>query len=160
MSWELVHLLTHPFPIVLALTGAAVGLVGWLGGTETLERWGIVSLLIAGAFAVPAYATGIAAADVVAERTFVRPSAVQTHRSWATWAAVGLVTAGIFAGFSLAQPRDRRLRRFVLLVGMAAAALTAYAASRGGRIAHPEETGAVPGSQAEQPLSPGTVGPG
>ncbi|MFB6240928.1 MAG: hypothetical protein ABEJ46_05135, partial [Gemmatimonadota bacterium] len=61
------------------------------------------------------------------------------HRTWATWAAVLLVSVGIFAGFSLWQPRDERLRRFVLIAGVAAAALTGYAAWIGGHIVHGRE---------------------
>ena len=136
MSWEYVHLITHPFAIVLSITGALVGLAGWIFNRDELEWYGVLSLLLAGVFAVPSYFTGIAAADVVADRIFVRPSVVQTHRSWATWAAVTLVTAGIFAGFAVANREDRALRRLALVAGLAAAVLTGMAAIRGGAIEH------------------------
>ncbi|MFQ5530801.1 MAG: hypothetical protein ACE5FP_10715, partial [Gemmatimonadota bacterium] len=55
------------------------------------------------------------------------------------WAAVVLVTSAIFAGYSLSQPNERRLRRFALLVGGGAALLTALAAFRGGKIEHGDE---------------------
>ena len=29
MNWEYMHLVTHPFAIVLPIVGAGVGLVGW-----------------------------------------------------------------------------------------------------------------------------------
>ena len=48
MSWDYLHLLTHPFPIVLATIGTGVGVVGWVLDREALERYGIFSLLIAG----------------------------------------------------------------------------------------------------------------
>jgi hypothetical protein len=64
---------------------------------------------------------------------------VQDHRTWATWAAITLVTCGIFAGFSMAQPKDQRLRRFVLIIGLLAAGLVGYSAFRGGKIVHGEE---------------------
>lgn len=143
MNWEYLHLVTHPFAIVLPIVGAAVGLAGWIAGREELERYGLVSLLLAAIAAVPSYITGISTADDVANRTFVQPSLVQDHRTWATWAAIFLVTCGIFAGFSLAQPKDGRLRRFVLLLGALAAALVGYSAFRGGKIVHgtqPETT--------------------
>lgn len=139
MSWEWLHLVTHPFPVVLALVGTAVGLAGWVAGREELERYGILTLLLAGVAAVPAYFTGIAAADVSSNRTFVTPSLVQTHRTWATWAAVALATVGAFAGFSLWEPEDRRLRRFVLLTALLGVGLVAYAAWLGGHILHGEE---------------------
>jgi uncharacterized membrane protein len=151
MNWEYLHLISHPFAIVLPIAGAAVGLAGWAAGREELERWGVVAILLAGIAAVPSYFTGIAAADDVSQRIFVTPSIVQTHRTWATWAAVLLITAGIFAGYSIFQPRERRLRRFVLLVGAAAATLIGLAAFRGGKIVHGEDMSSTP---VETPATP------
>jgi len=139
LNWEYLHLVTHPFAIVLPIVGVAVGLAGWASGREELERYGLISLLIAAVAAIPSYITGISTADDVAARTFVEPGLVQDHRTWATWAAILLVTCGIFAGFSIAQPGDRRLRRFVLLVGVLAAGLVGYSAFRGGKIVHGED---------------------
>lgn len=149
MSWDYLHLLTHPFPIVLATTGTAAGVIGWLLNREVLERYGIISLLIAGALAIPSYITGLAAADVIANRTFVQPSIVQDHRTWATFAAFALLTCGVFALFSLLQPTDRRLRRFVFVIAIPTAILTGLAAFRGGKIEHndaTEQAAAFPGS--------------
>ena len=139
VNWEYLHLVTHPFAIVLPIVGAAVGLVGWIAGRDELERYGLLSLMIAAVAAIPSYITGISTADEVAARTFVEPGLVQDHRTWATWAAITLVTCGIFAGFSMAQPRDQRLRRFVLIVGALAAGLVGYSAFRGGKIMHGED---------------------
>ena len=139
MNWEYLHLVTHPFAIVLPIVGVVVGLVGWVAGRDELERYGLLSLVIAAVAAIPSYITGISTADDVAGRTFVEPGLVQDHRTWATWAAIMLVTCGIFAGFSMAQPKDRRLRRFVLIVGALAAGLVGYSAFRGGKIVHGED---------------------
>jgi uncharacterized membrane protein len=136
MNWEYIHLISHPFAIVLPLVGAVVGLLGWAIGRELLERYGVLSILLGGIAALPSYYSGITAADEVAERTFVSPGVVQDHRTWATWAAVLLTTAAIFAGYSMFQGEDKRLRRFVLLAGAGAALLTALAAFRGGQIEH------------------------
>lgn len=149
MTWEYLHLISHSFPIGLSATAVLVGITGWVLGREELERWALIALLVAGAFALPAYLTGLAAADVVGERTFVQPSMVQRHRTYATWATVPLVMAAILAGFSLAEPGDRRLRRFVLLVGVLAAGMTGFAAYLGARIEHSEE-----GAGASTPWSP------
>ena len=139
MNWEYLHLVTHPFAIVLPIVGVAVGLIGWIAGRDELERYGLLTLVIAAVAAVPSYVTGISTADDVSARIFVEPGLVQDHRTWATWAAIALVTCGIFAGFSMAQPKDARLRRFVLIVGALAAALVGYSAFRGGKIVHGEE---------------------
>ena len=136
MSWDYLHLVTHPFPIVLVTIGATAGIIGWALNRDGLERYAVISLLIAGAMAIPSYVTGLAAADVVGERTFVQPSVVQTHRTWATFAAFALLTCGVFALFSLLQPGDRRLRRFVFVIAVPTAVLTAFAAFRGGKIEH------------------------
>jgi uncharacterized membrane protein len=139
VNWEYLHLVTHPFAIVLPIVGVTVGLVGWFASRDELERYGLISLLIAAVAAIPSYITGISTADEVAARTFVEPGLVQDHRTWATWAAIALVTCGIFAGFSIAQPKDQRLRRFVLIVGLLAAGLVGYSAFRGGKIVHGEK---------------------
>ncbi len=143
MNWEYLHLVTHSFPIVLSLTGALVGLAGWAAGRPDLERWGIVALLVGGVFAIPAYITGLAAADVVSERTFVQPSDVQSHRYGATFALVPLILGGVLAGFAMYEQEDARLRRFVLLIAAIAAAVTGYAAYLGARIEHGRERNAV-----------------
>ncbi len=133
------HLVTHSFPIVLSLTGAIVGLTGWATGRTDLERWGILALLVGGLFSIPAYITGLAAADVVADRTFVKPSDVQSHRYGATFALVPLILGGVLAGFSLYEREDARLRRFVLVIALIAALVTGYAAYLGSRIEHGPE---------------------
>ncbi|MGI9039033.1 MAG: hypothetical protein ACR2GQ_09240 [Gemmatimonadota bacterium] len=149
MNWEYIHLVTHPFAIVLPIVGAVVGLAGWALRREELERYGVLSILLGGTAAIPSYFTGIAAADDVSQRIFVTPSVVQNHRTWATWAAVLLVTAAIFAAYSLLQPRERRLRRFVLLTGAAAALLTGFAALQGGKIEHSDSGNDAPTAPAD-----------
>ena len=136
MSWEHLHIISHSFPIVLTVSGAVVGLIGWWQDRQALEMWGLVSFIIAAAFVAPAYLTGLAAADVIADRTFVRPSVVQTHRFWATWAAIPVFSAGALAVFSFYERNDRRLRHFVLLVGLFASFVVAYAAWLGSKIEH------------------------
>jgi uncharacterized membrane protein len=140
MTWEYFHLVTHSFPIVLSVTGAVVGVVGWIRDRPELERWALVALLVGGVFVIPAYVTGLYAADVVGERTFVQPSIVQTHRFAATWAAIPIVTASVLAGFALYESEDRRLRRFVILVGVVAAGAVGYTAYLGSQILHPNES--------------------
>jgi uncharacterized membrane protein len=151
VNWEYVHLISHPFAIVLPIVGAAVGLGGWAARREELERYGVLSILLGGIAAIPSYFTGIAAADDVSQRIFVTPSLVQEHRTWATWAAVLLITSAIFAGYSLFQPREARLRRFVLLTGAAAALLTSLAALRGGKIEHGESPTSTSQTQEANP---------
>ena len=154
MNWEYIHLISHPFAIVLPLVGAVVGIAGWIAQREQLERYGVLSILLGGIAALPSYYSGITAADDVTQRVFVAPGIVQDHRTWATWAAVLLVTSAIFAGYSLSQPKEPRLRRFVLLVGAGAALLTALAAFRGGKIEHGEQSidTDAPAAQIEQTL--------
>ena len=140
MNWEYIHLISHPFSIVLSLVGAAVGLAGWISGRESLERYGVLSILLGGIGVLPSYFSGIAAADDMAQRVFVTPGVVQTHRTWATWAAIALVTSAVFAAYSLTQPKEGRLRRFALIVGTGAALLMAVAGFRGGKIEHGDES--------------------
>ena len=142
MTWEHLHLIAHSFPIVLCISGTLVGLFGWVRDRPELELWGLVALLIAGALVVPAYLTGLAAADVVADRLFVRPGIIQTHRFAATWAVVPVFTAGALAAFSLHEREDRKLRHFVLIVGLLASVAIGYAAVLGSRIKHGDEPAA------------------
>lgn len=163
-TWEYLHLVANPFAVVLTAVGAAAGLGGWLAGREGLERWGVLALLLGGVMAIPAYLTGLTAADVVSTRTFVRPSLVQSHRAWATWALVALLAQGAFAAFALVQPAEERLRRFVLLVGLAAAILTGWVAYLGGKIVHgPEADAERIRERVHRPppaASPGAAGAG
>lgn len=156
MTWEYLHLISHSFPIVLTVTGAAVGVAGWLLGRPELERWALFAFLVAGTFIVPAYLTGLAAADVVGDRTFIQPSEIQRHRTAATLAAVPVVVCAILAGFSFAEPGDRTLRRFVILVGVVAAVSIGFAASLGARIQHGDERTAAdcPAAPLVQPPIP------
>jgi membrane dipeptidase len=136
MSWEYLHQISQPFSVVFAVTGVGVGIAGWLLDRESAERFAIVSLVLAGVFVLPAFVTGLAAGDVEASRTFVERSPVTTHRIWSIWATVGLVIAGTLATFSLLQADDRRLRRFVILVSVLAAAAVSYAGYVGLLIRH------------------------
>ncbi|MFV1989076.1 MAG: hypothetical protein ACC682_17530 [Gemmatimonadota bacterium] len=143
MTWEHLHLIAHAFPIVMSVSGSLVGLFGWARGKPELEIWGLIALLIAAAFVAPAYFTGLAAADVVADRTFVRPGIVQTHRFAATWAAIPVFTAGALAAFSLHERDDHRLRHFVLIVGLLASVAVGYAAWLGSKIQHGDEANPI-----------------
>jgi membrane dipeptidase len=136
MSWEYLHQISQPFSVVFALAGVGVGLVGWITDREALERYAVVSLLLAGLFSIPAFVTGLAAADVEEARTFVRGSPIMTHRLWSIWATVLLVISATFAGFSLLQASDRRLRRFVIAVSVLSAVVVAYAGWLGLLIRH------------------------
>lgn len=149
MTWEHLHLVAHSFPTVLLVTGAVIGVLGWILHRPELERWALVALLVGGVFAIPAYVTGVVAADVVEQRTFIQPSIVQTHRFAATWAAVLILTAGVLAGFALYESEDRRLRRFVIVVGVVAAGAVGYAAYLGSQIVHPTEPEGAPESALE-----------
>jgi len=159
LTWEYLHLISNPFPVVLVVTGTLVGVGGWISGREDLEGYGILSLLLGGVLAVPVYVTGLSAADFVEQRTFVTPSRVQTHRFWATWTTVLLLANGCFAAFALLE-KDRRLRRFVLAVGTVAAVLAGYVGWLGGRISHAPDTldradaaspSAIPAARAAAP---------
>lgn len=141
-TWEYLHILTNPFAVVLTVAGAGVGLSGWIARRGELERWGVIAALLAGIMAIPAYVTGLTAADVAAARTFVEPSLLQSHRAWATWTTVLLVSQGVFAAFSLTQRDDRRLRRFVILVAVVGTGLVGWTAFLGGRIVHEPATDA------------------
>jgi membrane dipeptidase len=139
MSWEHLHQISQPFSVVFALAGIGVGLAGWMTSRDPLEKYAVVSLLLAGIFAIPAFVTGLAAADVEEARTFVGESATNTHRIWSIWATVALVISATFAGFSLLQPADRRLRRFVIAVSILSAVVVMYAGYLGLLIRHDPE---------------------
>ncbi len=144
LTWKYVHLVLNPFPIVLSVVGMAVGLAGWILDRPSWERYGVTSLFLAGLVVLPTYYSGIAAGDVVSQRTFVTPGLIETHRTWATWTLLAVLADGVFAAFSLRQPDDGRLRRFVLMVGVLTACLAGVTGFMGGRIAHGADERARP----------------
>lgn len=155
LTWKYIHLVLNPFPIVLSVVGMAVGLAGWILDKPAWERYGVASLFLAGLSVLPTYYSGISAGDVVSQRTFVTPGLIETHRTWATWTLLAVLADGVFAAFSLRQPEDGRLRRFVLLVGVLTACLIGVTGYYGGRVAdsalerpHPAAGGAGGGTPA------------
>ncbi|MGH7540302.1 MAG: hypothetical protein ACRELC_04830, partial [Gemmatimonadota bacterium] len=56
--------------------------------------------------------------------------------------AIPVVSAGVLAAFALHEADDRRLRRFVILVGVVAASAIGYAAAVGAQIQHGDRVGA------------------
>ena len=141
MSWEYLHQVSQPFSVVFGLAGVGVGLAGWMADRDSLERYGVVSILLAGLFSIPAFITGLAAADVEEARTFVGSSPILTHRLWSIWATVALLLSATFAGFSLLQAGDRRLRRFVIGFSVVSAAVAAWAGYLGLLIRHGDDPG-------------------
>jgi uncharacterized membrane protein len=157
LTWKYIHLVLNPFPIVLSVVGTVVGLAGWATGRASWERYGVTTLLLAGLVVLPTYYSGIAAGDVVSQRTFVTPGLIETHRSWATWTLFVILADGAFAAFSVRQLEDARLRRFVLLVGIVTATMAGVTGYMGGRIAHGPEERARPAAATNGGAAPGAA---
>ncbi len=136
------HLLLNHLPVLgipfgLALLGASL----WKANV-TLQRAGLVVLVLAGCAAGLAFLTG-EPAEAALERLTVHPeAAIEAHEEAATLGLIAAGSLGLIALVGWWRSRRVTLRPravlAVLFVGTLVAGALAWVANLGGRIRHPE----------------------
>lgn len=136
------HLLVSHLPVLGVPFGAAVLGIGLLRANPTIQRTGLLVLLLAGLAAGLAYVTGEPAEHALEGMAGRPESLVEAHEDAALAA---LFASGVLALLSAAQlwrlRRGRLGRRFAvgtIVVAVGTALALAWVANLGGRISHPE----------------------
>lgn len=142
------HLMLNHFPVVGLLFAVAVLAWGVRRKNASLGKAGLVTVVAAALTALPAFLTGEPAEKIAESLPGVSHAVVERHAEAAKPAlAVTLVAGGAaLAGLWLARGKAVAswLAVSVLLIAVAAAALMARTANRGGQIRHTEVRSPVP----------------
>jgi uncharacterized membrane protein len=137
------HLLLNHLPIII--TGLALALLAFAvwRHDDTLERTGLVFLVVAALSALPTYLTGEGAEDAVKHLPGVTRDVIERHSDMALFAALFVGALGVAALWALWRyRRPIRIPRPFLLTLLAGsligAGLMAYTGLLGGEIRHTE----------------------
>jgi hypothetical protein len=148
-----VHLLLNHIPVLGAVVGLGLFLLSLVRKNDDLKRaslevWFIVSLLT-----IPAYLSGNAAEQAIAERPDVAAALMTVHEDAAVFAFIAMQITGVLAWAALWQYRRNSPTRVpldsargglrwtlsaVLILSVVTVAAMARTATLGGEIRHPE----------------------
>jgi len=155
-----VHLLLNHFPVLGAVAGLGLLLLSLVRRSEALKRAGLEVWFVVSLLTFPAYLSGNAAEQAIAERPDVSMAFIAAHEDAAVWALALMQITGVLAW--LALWKERRATHAsplplaaVLLLSVLTVAAMARTATLGGEIRHPE-IAAADGVGATQ-ASPGAA---
>lgn len=141
------HLLLNHVPIL----GSAFGLVliawGVFRRSDVVARVGLVTLVVAALFAIPAYLTGGAAEHAVEDLPGISDAAIHPHEEAAMIASYALGALGVACAWMLWRYRrvgvsvPSRYTRLAFLGAVVVAGLMAWTSLLGGVIRHAEIRG-------------------
>ena len=133
------HLLLNHVPVIGMMIGVLLLLWAILRSSEELKKTSLGVLVIAAAFAIPAYLTGEPAEEVAEHLPGVTHALIERHEDFAK---IALVVAGLTGLIALVawlfQHRAKWLVPMTLVFGLVATGLLGYAANLGGQIRHTE----------------------
>jgi hypothetical protein len=137
------HLLLNHFPVLGAVIGLGLLLLSLVRKSEALERAGLELWFLVSLLAIPAYLSGNAAEQAIAERPDVSMAFITAHEDAAVWALALMQITGVLAWLVLWQDRRRGTRArgtlaAVLFFSVLTVAAMARTATLGGEIRHPE----------------------
>jgi len=143
------HLMLNHVPFLGALFAAIV--IGWglLRKNDTLQRFGMVTLVVSALIAIPTYYTGEPAEERIENSPGVEKAYIHEHEEAAEFGIVVISVAGIIglAALLLASRAPSRLNLLsiiCLLAALFAFATVARVANLGGQIRHPELRSGAP----------------
>jgi uncharacterized membrane protein len=155
-DWPQIHLLINHFPVILAVTGALVALLGVMRSRRGVWMYACASLTLAAVTVIPAYFTGKPAAHFLSRRWYITPASIRTHEEAALVASILVGLAGLVALVAwrrlVRYPRELSLpaglRGAVVITAILAAVAMGYAAVLGSDIIHD-----APGLAGPRPVS-------
>jgi uncharacterized membrane protein len=175
MSWLYLHLTTNHFPIILTVLGTVAGFVGTIRRDRNIWIYGVVTLALGSALAIPTWITGYQAHYVVEVRLGLPEGVVEPHEVLAEgtmWLMIPLAALSAFAWWRLNQEAQRGpspgwVRPAVLITAVLGCVLLAITAFQGAKIAHSREgrapsarDSAAAAQQSFQPIPPDSLRPG
>jgi uncharacterized membrane protein len=137
-----VHLILNHVPILGAVFGVLVLLVGILGKRRAWLQVSWFIFIVAALSAIPTYLSGQSAEKIVGELSGVSDEFMEPHEEIAFYALIALETLGALSLLFLVLTRKREAAPWMiyvtLVVSLFTAALAGYTANLGGQIHHPE----------------------
>ena len=143
MNLAHLHLLLNHFPTVGTVIGLGLFLYALISRNEDLKRVSLGVFFVIALVTIPAYLSGNAAQEVIAERPGISQIMIERHQDAALLGLLLMQITGTFAWIGLWQFRRKaRLANWnlaaVLLLSIVTVGLMANAANVGGEIGHPE----------------------
>ena len=143
MNLAHVHLLLNHVPTVGFAIAVSLLVISLVYTDDRLQRLSFGLMFLIAVVTLPLYLTGVAAAELIADRPEVSTALIRAHEDAALSAFVVMQLAGGAAWLALWQWRrfarpPRGMVLSVLLFSLVAMGLMAYAANLGGSIRHPE----------------------
>jgi hypothetical protein len=145
------HLILSHLPVLGVPFGAALLAIGVWRRNLTLQRAGLVTLVLAGVASGLAYLTGESAEHAIENMAGRPESLIEPHEEAAL---AGLIATGLLACLAAAALWLMRRGRFgpswgwvTMTLAIGVSLTLAWVAMLGGRISHPE---ILPGEQAQQ----------
>jgi len=167
MNAAYLHLLVNHFPIVLSVVGAAMIVLAMLMRRDSLWRFGMACVALAGLGAIAAFFTGRAAEDVARHAWYVQRGTIGRHEGAAELALWVTLVAAVICAYTLWRSSGRPapgatafpalLRVLSALGALAAAATAGYAGYLGGKIVHDAPALARPPAGVTAPALPPNV---
>ena len=143
MNLAHIHLLLNHFPTVGMVVGLAIYVIALGTNSVDLKRVSLITFVMISLIAVPTFASGSAAQEMIAKLPGVSQVTVDAHESAAIAALAVMELTGLFAWLGLW--RSRRDGQFsttnsmiVLALAVFTFILMAQTAAIGGEITHPE----------------------
>jgi uncharacterized membrane protein len=139
------HLLTNHLPLFAVLLGLLVGLYGAWRREENVVRVALMLFVLGALGAVAAYFSGHEAEEIV-EALGRSHDAIEAHEEAGNLAAYLTIALGVLSLGTLLRwgPVAPAWRTALFVLAVVTLGVVGYAANLGGRITHPEISGAVP----------------
>ena len=161
MNPAYLHLLVNHFPIVLSVVGAGMILLAIALKRDSLWRFGMGCVALAGLGALAAFFTGRGAEDVMRRAWYVQRATIGAHEDAGELAMWVTVVAAAICAYALWRSSGRPapgatafpalLRVLTTLGALAAAGTAGYAGYLGGKIVHEAPALARPPAGATVP---------
>jgi len=143
-DWAHIHIMINHFPVILAVMGAAVALLGVVRSRRGVWVYACASLTLAAITVVPTYFTGEPAEHFLNRPWYVARGSIHQHEDAALIATILVGIAGLVALVAwrrlVRYPRELSLpgglRAAVVITSVVAAVAIGYASLLGGYIVH------------------------